>query len=146
MVVLTMKMRGLTTLVGAAALLLMRGSAVLPADDAGAADHGLEAAVKATYIYKFGPFVEWPSSAFETHSSTANGDEARRHLAPNVRIFPYAQTVTPRSPRANQPPGYAPAPASRDAARARPHIRAPRRRTPHQNVHRHRLRREARRG
>lgn len=69
MVVLTMKMRGLTTLVGAAALVLMLGSTVLPADGAGAADHGLEAAVKATYIYKFGPFVEWPSSAFETQES-----------------------------------------------------------------------------
>jgi hypothetical protein len=91
-------------------------------------------------------FFIFPSSAFETHSSTANGDDARHHLAPNVRILPYAQTVTHRSITAHQPPGYASAPASRDAARARPHIRAHRRRTPHQNVHRHRLRREARRG
>lgn len=30
-----------------------------------AADRSLEYAVKATFLYKFAPFVEWPSSAFE---------------------------------------------------------------------------------
>jgi hypothetical protein len=29
----------------------------------------LETAVKATYLYKFAPFVEWPSKAFETPTS-----------------------------------------------------------------------------
>jgi hypothetical protein len=32
----------------------------------------LEYAVKATYLYKFGPFVEWPGAAFESPSSAIN--------------------------------------------------------------------------
>jgi len=71
-------------------------------------------------------FFIFPSSAFETHSSTANGDEARRHLAPNVRIFPYAQTVTPRSPRANRPDTHRrprrATPRARDRTSARPAV------------------------
>lgn len=43
---------------GALALLLVAG---LPA---AAQDQALEYAVKATYLYKFAPFVEWPSRAF----------------------------------------------------------------------------------
>lgn len=39
----------------------------------GAAGHAqvgaTESAVKATYLYKFAPFVEWPASAFPSHSS-----------------------------------------------------------------------------
>ena len=36
---------------------------------AGAADLPLEYAVKASYLYKFAPFVQWPPAAFETPSS-----------------------------------------------------------------------------
>ena len=32
----------------------------------------LELAIKATYLYKFAPFVEWPASAFEGPSSPIN--------------------------------------------------------------------------
>jgi len=32
-------------------------------------DNALEYAVKATYLYKFGPFVRWPDNAFKTSTS-----------------------------------------------------------------------------
>jgi hypothetical protein len=32
----------------------------------------LEYAVKATYLYKFGPFIDWPDAAFESPSSAVN--------------------------------------------------------------------------
>lgn len=45
----------------AAALALLAGLA----DGAGAADMPLEYAVKASYLYKFAPFVQWPPATFE---------------------------------------------------------------------------------
>ena len=38
---------------------------------AAAPEPSVEYAVKAAYLYKFGEFVEWPSSAFESESSPA---------------------------------------------------------------------------
>lgn len=43
--------------------------ALLPAPAARAEDESLEYAVKATYLYKFAPFVEWPDRAFDSPSS-----------------------------------------------------------------------------
>jgi hypothetical protein len=44
----------------------------------------LESAIKATYLYKFAPFVEWPASAFEGPSSPLHlcvvGDDAVAQL------------------------------------------------------------------
>jgi hypothetical protein len=45
----------------AAAAVMVLLSAVAPA-----AEESLEYPVKATYLYKFAPFVEWPAAAFET--------------------------------------------------------------------------------
>lgn len=45
---------------------------VLFALPARAADRSLEYAVKATFLYKFASFVEWPQSAFENESSPFN--------------------------------------------------------------------------
>ncbi|MET3664941.1 YfiR family protein [Caulobacter sp. 1776] len=42
------------------------------AGSARAGDVSLEYAVKANYLYKFTPFVEWPPTAFETPSSPFN--------------------------------------------------------------------------
>jgi hypothetical protein len=43
----------------------LAASAAAPADDGSSArGESLEAAVKATYLYKFVPFVEWPATAF----------------------------------------------------------------------------------
>ena len=39
---------------------------------AAAAGESLEYAVKAVFLYKFGNFVEWPNSAFESPSSAVN--------------------------------------------------------------------------
>ncbi len=39
---------------------------------AGASALSLESAVKASFLYKFGPFVEWPASAFPAASSPFN--------------------------------------------------------------------------
>lgn len=44
--------------------------ALLPAAHAWGA--GMEQAVKATYLYKFAPFVEWPTSAFASAASPFN--------------------------------------------------------------------------
>jgi hypothetical protein len=41
----------------------------LAAGAAALADGGLEYAVKAAYLYKFAPFVDWPASAFPTPAS-----------------------------------------------------------------------------
>jgi hypothetical protein len=41
----------------------------LLASPAAAGEHALEDAVKATYLYKFAPFVEWPAGAFEGAAS-----------------------------------------------------------------------------
>jgi hypothetical protein len=38
----------------------------------GAARTSLELAIKATFLYKFAPFVEWPAAAFETPASAVN--------------------------------------------------------------------------
>lgn len=45
---------------------------VLFALPARAADRSLEYAVKATFLYKFASFVEWPKSAFDNESSPFN--------------------------------------------------------------------------
>jgi hypothetical protein len=37
-----------------------------------AREASLELAVKATYLYKFAPFVEWPAAAFESPASPMN--------------------------------------------------------------------------
>jgi hypothetical protein len=42
-----------------------------PVRGSSAAEASLEYAVKAAYLYKFGAFVEWPSSAFESPTSPA---------------------------------------------------------------------------
>lgn len=44
-------------------------AAVLGAPPARAADRSLEYAVKATFLYKFAGFVEWPAGSFEHESS-----------------------------------------------------------------------------
>lgn len=49
-----------------AAIMLALGAA---AGSAAPQDRSLEYAVKATYLYKFVPFVEWPSGAFATPTS-----------------------------------------------------------------------------
>jgi hypothetical protein len=36
------------------------------------AQTSLELAIKATYLYKFGPFVDWPAAAFDSPTSTVN--------------------------------------------------------------------------
>ncbi|MDB5408251.1 MAG: putative transrane protein [Rhodospirillales bacterium] len=55
--------------VGRAALAIVLSLAV-PLDVAQAETAPLELAVKATYLYKFAPFVEWPPIAFATPSSS----------------------------------------------------------------------------
>jgi uncharacterized protein DUF4154 len=55
----------------AAALLLVLSGA-LAAAVAAAEDNALEYAVKATYLYKFGPFVRWPDNAFAAPNSPFN--------------------------------------------------------------------------
>jgi hypothetical protein len=57
-------------LLGAAGLLLA-GAAALPALGQ-AAGNPLERAVKATYLYKFGPFVTWPQTVFASSDSPVN--------------------------------------------------------------------------
>jgi hypothetical protein len=47
-------------------------SLLLPFDSPSAETAPLELAVKATYLYKFAPFVEWPATAFATPSSSLN--------------------------------------------------------------------------
>ncbi len=44
-------------------------AALLGAQPGRAGDTSLEYAVKATFLYKFAPFVEWPSSAFDQPGS-----------------------------------------------------------------------------
>jgi YfiR/HmsC-like len=46
--------------------------AVLPTPAASAQDAPLATAVKATFLYKVAPFVEWPSDAFDSPSSPLN--------------------------------------------------------------------------
>lgn len=48
----------------ASALVLALAACVSPASA-----QNLEYAVKATYLYKFAPFIEWPAAAFETPAS-----------------------------------------------------------------------------
>ncbi|MEN3974906.1 YfiR family protein [Emcibacter sp. SYSU 3D8] len=43
-----------------------------PGAASAAADNPVEAAVKAAYLYKFGAFVRWPDSAFESPSAAVN--------------------------------------------------------------------------
>jgi len=50
-------------------LALALGLVGLPAIPAHAQDRALEYAVKATYLYKFAPFVDWPAHAFATPAS-----------------------------------------------------------------------------
>ena len=45
---------------------------VMAAIPARAADHSLEYAVKATFLYKFASFVEWPAGSFEHETSPFN--------------------------------------------------------------------------
>jgi hypothetical protein len=47
-------------------------SAYCVAASARAAEPSLEFAVKAAYLYKFGAFIEWPNTAFESDNSPAN--------------------------------------------------------------------------
>jgi hypothetical protein len=47
-------------------------SLLLPFNSPCAETPPLELAVKATYLYKFAPFVEWPATAFATPSSNFN--------------------------------------------------------------------------
>lgn len=58
-----------TAICWAAALLLAVTCTMTPA---WAQDVSLESAVKATYLYKFVPFVQWPRGAFPTDSSPVN--------------------------------------------------------------------------
>jgi hypothetical protein len=55
--------------IGAAILMLLSGWTMAPAQ---AQDATLEYAVKANYLYKFGPFVEWPAEAFPAPNSPFN--------------------------------------------------------------------------
>ena len=52
----------ISSLIVAVLALVPRGTYAAPA-------LSLEYAIKATYLYKFAPFVEWPQSAFETPAS-----------------------------------------------------------------------------
>ena len=54
---------------GAAALLAALAAWLTPLAIARADDASLEYKVKATYLYKFGAFVDWPSSAFGSPAS-----------------------------------------------------------------------------
>lgn len=54
---------------GAAALVVAVLSSCPRSPGAAAQDGSLEYAVKATYLYKFAPFVEWPPGAFATATS-----------------------------------------------------------------------------
>lgn len=53
---------------GLAGLLVLLGALALPAV-AQAQDPPIEYAVKAAYLYKFAPFVDWPAAAFASASS-----------------------------------------------------------------------------
>lgn len=57
---------------GAAGLLAGLAMCVGLSQPARAGDASLEYAVKANYLYKFTPFVEWPPAAFETQASPFN--------------------------------------------------------------------------
>ena len=46
-------------------LLTVAASLLAASPCASAADHSLEYAVKATFLYKFAPFVDWPPATFE---------------------------------------------------------------------------------
>ena len=59
----------LNRLLSAAILGFALSWAIAPAS---AQDGSLEYAVKANYLYKFGPFVEWPASAFSSPASPFN--------------------------------------------------------------------------
>jgi hypothetical protein len=50
-------------------LLLVAAFAALLPGQACAQGQALEYAVKATYLYKFGPFVDWPANAFSSATS-----------------------------------------------------------------------------
>jgi hypothetical protein len=56
----------------AAALALAGGAAAFAAGPARAQEPSLEYAVKANYLYKLGPFVEWPPGAFAGPASPFN--------------------------------------------------------------------------
>ena len=56
----------------AALIVLSCANIYLPDQVFAADDSSLEYAVKAAYLYKFGNFVEWPASAFESSSSAVN--------------------------------------------------------------------------
>lgn len=66
----------LARMFGAAAL----GGLLVAAAPAFAQDNAIEYAVKATYLYKFAPFVAWPSSVFSSPTSPLDicilGDDA----------------------------------------------------------------------
>jgi YfiR/HmsC-like len=49
--------------------LIVAGIALLPRASDAAPAVSLEYSIKATFLYKFAPFVEWPLSAFESPSS-----------------------------------------------------------------------------
>jgi hypothetical protein len=49
-----------------AILAFIAGSLLATTAPANAQDAGLETAVKATYLYKFAPFVEWPPTAYSS--------------------------------------------------------------------------------
>lgn len=55
-----------------AAVLMVLGLLGAPGPAAAAEGQSLEQAVKATYLYKFGLFVEWPGAAFASANSAVN--------------------------------------------------------------------------
>jgi len=50
-------------------VVLALASVLTPSGGAGAQEASLEYVIKAAYLYKFTPFIEWPASAFPTPSS-----------------------------------------------------------------------------
>jgi hypothetical protein len=53
-------------------LACLTGAVLLASATVGFAATSLEIAIKATFLYKFGPFVEWPAGAFESPAAAFN--------------------------------------------------------------------------
>jgi hypothetical protein len=53
-------------------LACLTSAVLLASATVGLAATSLEIAIKATFLYKFAPFVEWPASAFESPAATMN--------------------------------------------------------------------------
>lgn len=68
-----MRSRPAAALMGGTGVTLLAACLTLAAPQAAAAQGvSLEYAVKAAYLYKFVPFVEWPAAAFDSASSAVN--------------------------------------------------------------------------